>query len=366
MNAVAAELAQRGHETTIVCRSREETPHPDVRFEILHERALGSAGRMVAFARAVERHVQKTPYDCVVGLGKTYTHDVIRLGGGCHATYLEKAHEYTLTRWEKILRTDRRKHRLALDIEARALSPGNYRLVIVNSEMVLRDVQQRYGVPLQRIAKIQNGVDVERFHPTLRSTAGASLRRELGLPEESPVVGFLGTGYGRKGLDRLLEAFPAFLGKRPDAHLIVAGRDANPGHFEGLARRHGIEGSVHFLGSTDSPEHVLAACDLYVLPTRYDTFALTILEALACGVPVITTTGAGGSEVVDSGVHGRVVDEGADAGELGEAMAEWADQERIEAARLACRARAEQHPKERTARETAHVLEGLTLSRQPT
>lgn len=359
LNALAVELAERGHETTVVCRSHEALPHPAVRFQVLHGPALGSAGRMLAFARAVERHVERTPYDLVVGLGKTWSQHVIRLGGGCHASYLAKAHRTTLTPWERLLRSDRRKHRLALAIEARALAPGNYRAVIVNSEMVLRDVRARYDVPLQRIVKIPNGVDLERFRPQLRATRGAELRRSLGLDDDALVVGFLGTGYGRKGLDRLLGAWPAVHAAEPAARLLIAGRDASPARFEALARRAGVSSSVRFLGPSDEPERFLAACDLYALPTRYDTFALTILEALASGVPVVTTTDAGGAEVLDEGRHGTVVDGAASDAALAEALLPWCDRERLDAARGACRARAEHYPKERAARETAAVCEGL-------
>lgn len=362
LNALASELAGRGHETTIVCRSHVQAPHPAVRFQVLHDLALGGAARMLAFARAVERHVRATPYDLTVGLGKTWTHDVIRLGGGCHASYLEKAHRYTLSRWERILRSDRRKHRLALEIEARALAPGAFRLVLVNSEMVRRDVMARHGVPATRIATVPNGVDLARFSLALRASAGAELRAHLGLEPQALVLGFLGTGYGRKGLDRLLGAFALLLRRAPHARLLVAGRDAQPARFERLALDLGVRAQTRFLGPTDAPERVLAACDLYALPTRYDTFALSILEALACGVPVVTTAAAGGSEVLDESV-GTVLAEDASDAELCDALAAWTDPERLAAARPRARARAERYPAERTARESAALLEGVARER---
>src|SRR5690606_10715114 len=92
LRQVAEHLAAQGHDVTIVCRSVKGEKLPGVRFLLLRDFAVGGAWRQWAFARAVERHVRAGDYDVVYGLGKTWTHDVIRLGGGLHATYLESAH----------------------------------------------------------------------------------------------------------------------------------------------------------------------------------------------------------------------------------------------------------------------------------
>ena len=167
LNHLAAHLAERGDEVHIVCRRHEEAPHPDVRFDVLRGPGLGKTWRMLTFARAVQRHVRRSPYDVVFGLGKTWTHDVIRLGGGLHGTFLRSTPG---TRpWSP-------RNRLALRIEARALAPGAYRRVVTNSDMVRRDVERVYGVPAERIETIRNGVDLERFHPRNREESGRRLR----------------------------------------------------------------------------------------------------------------------------------------------------------------------------------------------
>ena len=366
LNQVARHLAERGHEVTIVCRSHEEPPHPDVRFEVLRDLAVGGAWRMWAFARAVERRLARSEHDLVYGLGKTWTHDVVRLSGGLHASYLERSHLATLTGWERVVRTDRLKHRLALAIERRALAPESYVHVVANSRMVAADAMARHGVPAERITTVWNGVDLARFRPELRATAGARLRAELGLGAEERVVLFLGTGYGRKGLDVLLEAFPAVLAARPEARLLVAGRDAAIGAWRARAERLGLGGRVRFLGGRADAEAVYAASELYCLPTRYDSFGLTILEALASGLPVVTTDAAGGAEVLEEGV-GAVLPGGAphappSAAGLAAELVAWLDPERLAAARPLARAVAEGHPEERTARESAAVLERVAAS----
>jgi len=136
LDQVAAHLAECGHEVTIVCRSREKAPHPDVRFEILRPPAIGAAWRMWSFAHAVERHLAEAPYDLVFGLGWTWSQDVLRLGGGSHRTYMELAHRATRTPLERLLGLGWLKQRLAAAIERRALAPGAFRKLICNSRMV--------------------------------------------------------------------------------------------------------------------------------------------------------------------------------------------------------------------------------------
>ena len=86
---VARFLAEAGHEVSIVCHRHAESPHPGVRFVRLRPFHLGGASKLWAFAKAVERHLAKTSYDVVYGLGKTWSHDLIRMGGGCHQTFLD-------------------------------------------------------------------------------------------------------------------------------------------------------------------------------------------------------------------------------------------------------------------------------------
>jgi UDP-glucose:(heptosyl)LPS alpha-1,3-glucosyltransferase len=365
LTRLATFLAGRGHEVAIVCRSHGAPPHPAVRFERLRPPAIGAPWRMWSFARAVERWVRAARPDLVVGLGKTWTHDALRLGGGCHASYLELAHAATLGPLERRLGLDRPKQRVALAIERRALAPGAYRAVIANSRMVAADVARRHGVPPERVTVIHNGVDLLRFHPGRREREGLALRRALGLADAAPLVLFLGTGYGRKGLDLALAAFAALHRERPRARLVVVGADSKRRAYEAHARELGVAGATLFLGPRCDPEACYAAADLYVLPTRYDPFANATLEALASGLPVLTSDRNGGAEVL-AAAAGEVVSLGAagdDAGALERALVAWSDPDRLRPASGAARALAEGCGLAREMEATAALLEGLARER---
>ncbi|MFN7144430.1 MAG: glycosyltransferase family 4 protein, partial [Myxococcota bacterium] len=150
------------------------------------------------------------------------------------------------------------------------------RICIANSELGARGLRDDYGAA--RVEVVYNGVDLARFRPD--PEVGAAVRRELNA--EGPVAVFLGTGFHRKGLDTAIAALP------PGWTLWVAGKDkpwtAPP--------------AVRFLGPWRDPERLLQAADVMILPTRYDPFANACLEALACGIPALTTPDNGAAEVL--------------------------------------------------------------------
>jgi len=298
----------------------------------------------------------------VFALGRTWAHDVIRLGGGCQQTYLDVAHAETRRPWQRL--GPGLEQRLVLAIEARALARGNYDQVITNSAMVQRDVMQRHRVPPERIHVIYNGVDLQRFDRRRHAEAAARLRASCGFDAQSLVVLFLGTGYGRKGLRSLIEAFAQLVRHDANARLLVVGYDSTQAAFERHARRLGLGARVRFLGGRRDPEVCFAAADLYVLPTHYDPFANSTLEALASGLPVITTDRNGASEILSHRVDGSVVPSAADVNVLLDELLHWSDRDRLRHGAAAARTLAERYPESATVSASRIVLERSYQERQ--
>lgn len=367
LNQVSAHLASLGHEVTILCRTHEAPAHPAIRFEVLKPFSIGATWRVSSFARAVERHLQHTHYDVVYGMGRTWTQDVLRLGGGSHASYLELAHAATRVghkRWTTLFEP---KHAFALRTEQRALHSPQLQRVVVNARMVQADIMRRYGLPPERFELIYNGVDLQRFHPRLRSTLGAQLRAEWRIAPDAPLLLFLGSGYARKGLDTVLQAF-AGLRQHPSArtqalaataHLLVVGYDSAQANYQNQAEQLGLASCTHFLGGRRDTERCYAAADLYLLPTRYDPFANTTLEALASGLPVMTTQANGAHELLQEGVHGSVFGDGARTQDWTASLARWLEPERLAAGAREARRLAEQHSVEAKMAQTAQLLEAV-------
>ncbi|MAA73504.1 MAG: hypothetical protein CMN28_02200 [Salinisphaeraceae bacterium] len=267
----------------------------------------------------------------MLGLGRTPLQDVLRVGGGCHETFLEAGD----------IRTRSMKDRTYIRLEAESLLAPENKRVVANSHMVAEDLKLRYGLPGEKLQVIHNGVDLTRFSfGNLRAPASA-LRKCLGFGKDDIVFCFVGTGFARKGLDLVLKAFSALHARDSRCHLLVVGEDSAADRYHALARKIGCSDRVRFLGGRDDPEVCMAAANVFVLPTRYDPFANVTLEALACGLPVITTHGNGGSEVLNDEA-GTVIDHRSEAS-LEQAMAGWCSGTRLQVGRQSARAIAEQH-----------------------
>ena len=167
----------------------------------------------------------------------------------------------------------------------------------------------------------------------------------LKLSPETVAVLFVGSGWERKGLRFAVEAV-AKLGN-PNIRLLVAGR--GDGHrYE--------RDQVEFLGEVSDVRPVYAASDIFILPTIYDPFSNASLEALASGLPVITTRANGFSEIIENRIHGSIVDRADNLTDLVRALEDWSDPTRRAAARPSIRQRASQYDISRNVERTLEIL----------
>jgi len=201
---------------------------------------------------------------------------------------------------------------------ARALQRGTQVIAVSQS---LRRVALALGVAADKVRVVGNGVDLQKFSPLGRSDA----RRTLGLPDAGPVLVSVGGLVERKGFHRVIELLPALRVRFPGLTYLVVGGPGPEGDMSTALRRQvaelGMGDAVRFLGPL-LPERIrepLSAADVFVLATRNEGWANVFLEAMACGVPVVTTDVGGNAEVVCRPELGTVVPFG-DADRLREAL----------------------------------------------
>ena len=184
---------------------------------------------------------------------------------------------------------------------------GADRIITVSDS--LRRLALELGVAPARAQVVANGVDADKFHPADR----AAMRARFKLPAEARVLITVGGLVERKGFHRVIELMPALLQQFPELHYLVVGGPCAEGDWGGRLRQQvealGLGERVHFLG-TVRPEALrepLSAADLFVLSTRNEGWANVLLEAMACGLPVVTTDVGGNAEVVARPELGTVV-----------------------------------------------------------
>jgi UDP-glucose:(heptosyl)LPS alpha-1,3-glucosyltransferase len=169
--------------------------------------------------------------------------------------------------------------------------------------MVAEEIKRHFGVDGRKLHVIYNGVDLAQFSP--QPGAGKALRKSLGVPEDGLFFLFVGSGFERKGVSVLLEAFAkASAQQTRPCCLGIVGSDRHSNAWQGKAQQLGISGKVHFPGAQSDVRQWYAAADCFVLPTIYDPFPNAIMEALACGLPVITSRQCGAAELLVEGKTG--------------------------------------------------------------
>jgi UDP-glucose:(heptosyl)LPS alpha-1,3-glucosyltransferase len=169
---------------------------------------------------------------------------------------------------------------------------------------------------------VYNGIDIERFNPGRRASMRASARATLGLSEDAFVVLLVGNDWKKKGLPHLLEAAGRL--RDPRLRILVVGRDTTAPYQE-MIRRLGITEQVSFLPSRPDVEFYYAAADTYAGPSLDDSFALPPAEAMACGLPVITSRCNGGSAIIHHGRDGLILEDPSDTKTLSEWLARLAN-----------------------------------------
>jgi UDP-glucose:(heptosyl)LPS alpha-1,3-glucosyltransferase len=191
-----------------------------------------------------------------------------------------------------------------LAAERRLYASERLRAVICNSRMVAGEIRRRFAVPEARLHVIYNGVDLEAFHPRLRDQHRRVVRARLGIADSEMLYLLVGSGFERKGVPRLLEALARLRGGR----LAIVGADRRTDALRQRADALGLGERVVFAGPQREVQSWYGAADCFVLPTLYDPFPNAALEAMASGLPVITSSSCGAAELIVEGENGFVCD----------------------------------------------------------
>lgn len=343
LKRLAQGVCEAGHTAHLI--STRDWPHEEWPFgQITHLSATTPKG----FADELERLRPSLRSDVLMSLERVRQCDVFRAGDGVHAAWLgRRAHFGSGLRNLGVGLNP--KHQAILRLEEQLLGNRGAGRVIVNSMMVKKEIADFYGYPADRVDLVRNGVPVEsfRFTPEKRSASRAMLR----LGEDELAVLFVGSGWERKGLRFALDAVAACANSH--LRLLVAGKGNRAKYPRDAAQ---------FLGVSPDVRSLYAAADIFLLPTIYDPFSNACLEALAAGLPVITTRCNGFAEVIEHGVHGSVVDDPADIDALASALRDWADGLRREEARPRSLALAARFDISVNVARTLHILLQLSAS----
>jgi UDP-glucose:(heptosyl)LPS alpha-1,3-glucosyltransferase len=295
---------------------------------------IGRVWRDWSFARAARAAWRRGSFELVQSHERIAGCDVYRAGDGVHRRWLELRRQDGGA-LERLAIALNPYHRYVCRAEKEMFEHPRLRAVVCNSRMVGEEIRRAFRISPEKLHVVYSGVDLAHFTPALRAELRDKARAELGCRPRDVLFLFVGSGFARKGLDSAIDALA--MTKRPSYRLAVIGTDRRAARYADRARSAGVAEHVRFLGGRQDVRPYYAAADCFVLPSRYDPFPNTALEALAMGLPILVSSRCGAAEVVERGVNGWVC-EANDAARLASTMREAGDA--IEHADMTAAARA--------------------------
>jgi UDP-glucose:(heptosyl)LPS alpha-1,3-glucosyltransferase len=268
----------------------------------------------LTFSRNSRKLIEKEHPDIIFSLERTLRQDIYRAGDGCHRQWLILKNRgqgflHKAATWLNPLQ------QAYVWLERRMFTDPQLAAIIANSGTGKQDIIRLYGVDPAKIHVVYNGIDPVSHDVRHRELQRQTLTAEFALGDELRLL-YVGSGFRRKGVPAAIAA-----AARLDTpfRLFIVGK-GNQGAYRRLAQRLGIADRVTFTGPRNDVELFYQGCDLFIFPTLYDPFSNATLEAMAHGLPVITTRYNGVSELIRTGENGFVVQDPQDVTAIGDCL----------------------------------------------
>lgn len=301
VSRVLEALEEHNLDLNVITREWQGDTNPNWYIHLCNPLKLSRISRERGFAASARALCQKEPFDLVQSHERIPGCDIYRAGDGVHRRWLLQRARL-LPEWRRNWLFSNRYHRYVMCAERAMYAAPELKAVICNAEMIKQEIIDDFGVPTDKITVIYNAIDNQKFMPA-HARQRKLLRDKYRVPQQAHCLIFVGSNFERKGLVAAIRALAA-----TDSYLLVVGKDKAEKRYRALAQSLGCSYRVHFMGVQKQMLSFYQAADALLLPTLYDPFPNVILEAMACGLPVITSTTCGGAEFITPGQNGFVID----------------------------------------------------------
>lgn len=317
---LAGALAAEGDDVSLIASSFGEVP-AGVRSLVAAAPGWTRSGRYLRFLGSVDQILDRERFDVVHAALPVRRCDVYHPHAGLALDAVRQGHQKRTgwaRWWSRIGNRLNGRRQLFASVEQKLLGSVQPPIVISLSDYVGAGIAGTYRLPASQVVKLFNAVDIKRFDPERIDLSREPIRASLNLASDDVAVLMIAQDFERKGLPEALRAFASVAASR--LKLIVVGKQP-VAPYEKLAEELKISDRVIFAGPTKEPERFYASADAFVLPTRHDPCSLVVLEALAMGLPVISTRFNGACEIITDGEHGAIVSSADDHAGLVTALA---------------------------------------------
>ncbi len=315
---ISRELAKRGAEVDFFASSIETELLPGIKYHPVSAIKKPATAFLLSFLFNSSSALKKESYSIIQSSGKSAPAHIYRLGGGLHEDYLANKPDGKLNL--------NPYHSIVKKLERNIFGEKRFKKIISPSRRIKSLIMERYNV---------NGNDVEVLHnPVLEDVASeedkkflrSSFRKKYKIEDDNICYLFTAGNFRLKGLPELINAYATLPQNIKEKSRVIVAGGGRKSRYMDLLRKTGLVDKFIFTGKlTEGMNEVYSAGDVLVHPTYYDPFSNVCLEAMAYGLPVITTKINGFSEVIKNGIHGYIVSHPSDCAEISALMTELSD-----------------------------------------
>jgi len=359
MDTLSAALSDAGAEVRILCASWDGSSAGKVGVERISVPSKPVPLRLLLFARAVREWAANHPDWLLFSLERVPGAEVYRAGDGVHAEWLLRKRSLRPGTWP--LDCLRPLNLAYLHLERAMFGSPALRLVIANSNRGREEIVRRFGLPAEKIRVVRNGIDIARFPLDRKVDARKRFRTRFGIPEAETVFLFVGSGFARKGVGTIARAARLLAERGCDGYRVVLVGKGDPSPYVRSAGPG--SGRLLFTGPVAGADDLFLGADAFLFPTVYEPFSNACLEAMAAGLPVVTTAVNGASEVLREGESGFLLEDPLDASALADRVQKLLSFDLRQRMGEQARRIAEAYPVERNTRETLEVLDRVWRAR---
>lgn len=298
-------LLERNVAVSLYTRSWPQTRLQLVEPVICNPFHLGPLWRDWGFARATCRDIRRSQPSLVESHERMLCCDIYRAGEGVQAVWLEEQLKRASTR-ARISALLSPRNRYQLTVEKRLYASPWLRAVICNSKMVRDEILERFAIQEAKVHVVYNPVDSAYFNPGLRAERTRILERYR-IGAAATVYLLIAPDFMRCDVGTAIAALAAL---PPPAHLLVVGDDPDVERYHHRARALAVADRVTFAGTVGDTRAYYGAADVFVLPSLYDPSPHTVLQAMACALPVVTSTKCGAAELLREHDAGLIAESG--------------------------------------------------------
>ena len=257
--------------------------------------------RQISFAYFSNKLIRTEKFDLIHSHDRIFQMDLFTMHSIPHKTWIKEVRHKHLSLFDRAMSW----------VEKKGIIGPHKPMVLPVSSLVKRELLKVYDIPESKIHVIHPGVSISRFSALDKEDCRHEIRERHGLSQNDVVVLFVGMNFEIKGLELVLKGVAGLVGKEDrnsKLKVLVVGKGERK-RYIALCRELGIANRIIFTGVTREVEKYYLASDIFAMPSQFDTFGLTVLEAMTAGLPVIITRRVGAMDLIDSGVQGFVLSE---------------------------------------------------------